>query len=206
MGYENSYSGAITISPPLTRSQINDPRIARRTDVKLRIVEQKTESDDGESFTVRPVADAIVPLEKDYSGDHLEDDIQLIVDTFSEHEFAGFIEARWDPGFGEPPSRFIIKDDRVMRIDAQYRWPGVWGDEPDRPASPPSRRMHADELAALLTDMAARIPAGDSFGGYINYEVADGPAHEFDVEGAYRIGNTMGQGGMRVIRGEGPMS
>jgi len=131
MPYENSYSGAITISPPLTQSQINDLRFARRADVKLRIVEQKTESDDGESFTVRPVADAIVPLEKDYSGDHLEDDIQLIVDTFSEHEFAGFIEARWDPGFGEPPSRFIIKDNRVMRIDAQYRWPGIWPDERD---------------------------------------------------------------------------
>jgi hypothetical protein len=131
MGYDNRFTGAITITPPLTRSQINDPRIARRTDVKLRIVEQKTESDDGESFTVRPVADAIVPLEKDYSGDHLGDDIQLIVDAFSDHEFAGFIEAQWDSGFGEPPSRFIVKDDRVMRIDAQYRWPGIWPDEHD---------------------------------------------------------------------------
>lgn len=130
MGYENHFTGAITITPPLTRSQIGDPRIARITDVSLHIAEQKTESDDGESFTVRPVADAIVPLSMEYSGHNLEDDIQLIVDTFSEHEFAGFIEVRWDGGFGEPPSRFIVKDDRVMRIDAQYRWPGAWDDGP----------------------------------------------------------------------------
>lgn len=202
MGYDNRFTGAITIAPPLTRSQINDPRIARRTDVKLRIVEQRTESDDGEAFTVRPVADAIVPLDMEYSGHSLEDDIQLIIDTFSEHEFAGFIEARWDPGFGELPSRFIVKDQRVVRIDAQYRWPGVWDDDPDTPPRPAPKRMHADDLAAILTDMAARIPAGDSFGGSIEYEIADGAAHEFDVLGAYRIGNTMGQGGTRIIEGQ----
>lgn len=201
MSYNNRFSGAITVSPPLTRTQINDPRIARRTDVKLRIVEQKIEAEDGESFTIRPVADAIVPLDVEYSGHNLEDDIQLIVDTFPEHEYAGFIEAKWDPGFGEPPSRFIVKDDRVMRIDAQYRWPGIWSDEPEAPAGPVPRRMHADDLAALLTDMATRIPAGDSFGGRISYELVDGAAHEFDVEGAYRIGNIGGQGGMRIIEG-----
>jgi hypothetical protein len=162
MPYENSYSGAITISPPLTRSQINDPRIARRADVKLRIVEQKVESDDGESHTVRPVADAIVPLDKDYSGDHLEDDIQLIIDTFPEHGYAGFIEAKWDAGFGEPPSRFIIKDGRVMRIDAQYRWPGIWPHEQDdsfamvaedAPAAPAYAIVeHWFSHAALISD------------------------------------------------------
>lgn len=126
MGYNNHFTGAITITPPLTRSQINDPRIGRRTDVKLRIVEEKTESEGGEVVTVRPLADAVVPLDRAYSGDNLEADVQLIIDTFPEHSYAGYIEAQWDPGFGEPPSRFIVKDGRVMRIDAQYRWPGIW--------------------------------------------------------------------------------
>lgn len=203
MSYNNTYSGAIAISPPLTRSQINDPRIARRTDVKLRIVEQKTESEDGESFTVRPVADAIVPLDKEYSGDHLEDDIQLIVDTFPEHGYAGFIEAKWGPGFGEPPSRFIVKDDRVMRIDAQYRWPGIWPDEQELPAGPLPKRMTEAETAAILRDMADRVEAGDSWDGSISYSTDyDGDGSGLDVTATYRTGNLMGQGGMRAIRGE----
>lgn len=136
MGYSNRFTGAITITPPLTRTQIRNSQIERMTDVKLRIVEQKTESDDCESFTVRPVADAIVPLDMEYSGHDLEEEIQFLVDAFSEHEFAGYIEAQWDPGFGELPSRFIVKDDRVMRIDAQYRWPGIWPD--DQPQGDPT--------------------------------------------------------------------
>lgn len=133
MGYENRFTGAITISPQLTRKQIREVAPENFKDVRFRIVEEQVESDDGETVTVRTTADAIVPLDIEYSGYNLEGEIQGIVDAFGEHEFAGFIEARWDAGFGEPPSRFIIKDDRVMRIDAQYRWPGIWPDEQDDP-------------------------------------------------------------------------
>jgi len=131
MGYNNHFTGAITITPPLTRKQIREARAENFKDIRFRIVEKQVEFDDGETVTVRTTADAIVPLDIEYSGHNLEDEIQSVVDAFGEHEFAGFIEARWDPGFGEPPSRFIIKDDRVMRIDVQYRWPGIWPDEQD---------------------------------------------------------------------------
>lgn len=203
MGYENHFTGAITITPPLTWAEIQDgPKLQ---DVQLHVREEKRTAvlDGAVAEVIVRTCDAIVPLGMEYSGHRLEEDIQAVIDHYGDRGYAGYIEARWDPGFGEPPSRFIVKDDRVMRIDAQYRWPGVWDDGPDVPAGPAPKRMHADELAALLADMAARIPAGDSFGGHISYEVADGPAHEFDVTGMYRIGNRMGQGGMRVIEGDG---
>lgn len=126
MPYENSYSGAITITPALTRTQIRNSQVERMRDVKLRIVEQQVESDGGETFTVRQTADAIVPLGKECSGNDLEEEIQFLVDAFAEHQFAGFIEVQWDQGFKSPPSRFVVKDGRVVRIDAEYRWPGEW--------------------------------------------------------------------------------
>jgi hypothetical protein len=127
MGYNNYFTGAITITPPLTRTQIRNSQIEGMTDVKLRIVETQIESEDGETVTVRRTADAIVPLDMAYSGHNLEEEIQFLVDALGEHEFAGFIEVQWESGFGSPPSRFIVKDGRVMRIDAEYRWPGEWG-------------------------------------------------------------------------------
>lgn len=127
MGYDNHFTGAITITPPLTRTQIRYAQTDRLTDVKLRIVEEEVESDDGETVTVRRTADAIVPLDMEYSGRRLEEEIQFLVDGFSEHEFAGFIEVEWDQGFKSPPSRFVVKDGQVVRIDAEYRWPGEGG-------------------------------------------------------------------------------
>lgn len=58
------------------------------------------------------------------------------------------------------------------------------------------------DLAATLRDIAARVEAGDSFEGNISYTCMDeecGP-DEFLIEGAYRVGNSEGQGGMRLLR------
>lgn len=154
MGYNNRFTGAITIMPPLTRKQIREAHHENLKDVRLRIVEQQVESDDGETVTVRTTADAIIPLDMEYSGHSLEDEIQSIVDAFGDHEFAGFIEARWDAGFGEPPSRFIVKDDRVMRIDAQYRWPGIWPDE--QPQDDADMRALAETAVRLKRWLAGR--------------------------------------------------
>jgi Family of unknown function (DUF6205) len=154
MGYDNHFTGAITITPPLTRKQIREAAPENFKDIRFRIVERQIESDDGETVTVHTTADAVVPFDTTYSGSRLEEEIQSIVDTFGDHEFAGFIEAQWDAGFGEPPSRFIVKDGRVMRIDAQYRWPGLWGDEPDADTVLPSARQ---QIAAELEAHAESI-------------------------------------------------
>lgn len=65
-------------------------------------------------------------------------------------------------------------------------------------------KMRTDELIELLTDIAACVRDGDSFEGSITYSatgVAPFGTVEFEVKGAYRIGNRDGQGGMWTIDG-----
>jgi hypothetical protein len=64
--------------------------------------------------------------------------------------------------------------------------------------------MSSAELANILDDMAARVRAGDSLEGSIEYQLAAGDAdHLHDMRAAYRVGNCMGQGGM-VLLGRAP--
>lgn len=77
--------------------------------------------------------------------------------------------------------------------------------------------MSRDELLAVLDDIRARIAAGDSFEGYLRYSIPveapvalevytypnePTPRADFDVCAGYRVGNSMGQGGFRLIEGE----
>ena len=68
--------------------------------------------------------------------------------------------------------------------------------------------MTTEELAAILFEMGAKVLAGDSFEGSIEYLLPEPPEHKGDpepdpnlvhVRGAYRVGNLQGQGGMRMI-------
>lgn len=56
-------------------------------------------------------------------------------------------------------------------------------------------------LVEILKDIVARVEAGDSFEGNINYTCMDNTLMdgEWQVSGSYRIDNSQGQGGMRVI-------
>jgi len=62
-------------------------------------------------------------------------------------------------------------------------------------------KMKKDELAAVLNDICQVVGGGDSFEGSIKYScMEDGLGKdEFEVEAFYRIGNSMGQGGCRLI-------
>jgi hypothetical protein len=62
--------------------------------------------------------------------------------------------------------------------------------------------MDANVLADVIADIHERIPAGDSFEGHIEWmlpEDDNAPPRSFDVTAMYRVGNTMGQGSMRMI-------
>lgn len=56
-------------------------------------------------------------------------------------------------------------------------------------------------LVGLLDDIKARVAAGDSFEGNLNYTCMAPHlgTHEWEVVGAYRVGNSEGQGGMTVL-------
>lgn len=66
--------------------------------------------------------------------------------------------------------------------------------------------MTRDELVAVIDDIRTRVAVGDSFEGFLQYELpwsedmgdpetddADG----FRVKARYRVGNTAGQGSLR---------
>lgn len=64
--------------------------------------------------------------------------------------------------------------------------------------------MTTDEMADLLEDMARTVRARDSFGGSIQFDalvddVEELKGRDYLVSGVYRIGNSMGQGGTRMI-------
>lgn len=65
-------------------------------------------------------------------------------------------------------------------------------------------KMSYTDLADLLSSMASLIRSGRSFDGFIEYQLPD-PTEtstlttEVMVRGSYRIGNSDGQGGVRII-------
>jgi hypothetical protein len=61
--------------------------------------------------------------------------------------------------------------------------------------------LSKDELLAVIDDIRARIAANDSFEGHLTWSFPEqsGDIFAFDVTASYRVGNSMGQGGMRVI-------
>lgn len=66
--------------------------------------------------------------------------------------------------------------------------------------------MTTDELVLVLRDMADRVANGDSLEGSVEYlmpePLADpgiDPDAHFAVRASYRIGNTQGQGGVRLV-------
>jgi hypothetical protein len=59
-----------------------------------------------------------------------------------------------------------------------------------------------EELLATLDDIRARLAADDSFEGSLSWEFPwpdDPDGQGFRVRASFRIGNSMGQGGMRMI-------
>jgi hypothetical protein len=56
-------------------------------------------------------------------------------------------------------------------------------------------------VAAILRDMADHVQAHDSLEGSIEYSMPDSSAGDVEVmvRASYRIGNSMGQGGVRIV-------
>lgn len=78
--------------------------------------------------------------------------------------------------------------------------------------------MSRDELLAVLDDIRARVAAGDSLEGYLQYTIPvetpvpledftypnePAPRADFAVQAGYRTGNSEGEGSFRLIDGAG---
>ena len=66
------------------------------------------------------------------------------------------------------------------------------------------KKLTTAELVALLRHMADSVEAGDSFSGDLEYDCMTDQCQtgEYLVKGAYRVGNSQGQGGMNLIEGD----
>lgn len=60
------------------------------------------------------------------------------------------------------------------------------------------QNMSREELVSILDDIRERVAAGDSYEGNLQYFISDSD-HPYDVAAAYRTGNSLGQGGMRLV-------
>lgn len=126
MSYENRYSNAITITPALTAAEIRRAPGGKGAgvawDAHLRITATVEQVDDGE--VTRYTADAIVGPEQPCSGHDVVAQIQTLVDLYADgHEFGGFIQVDWDPGFGELLARYVVRDGRVATVKPTLIWP-----------------------------------------------------------------------------------
>lgn len=63
------------------------------------------------------------------------------------------------------------------------------------------KRLTKQELIAVLRDLTESIAADDSFEGSLEFTCMDPgcAVGEFMVQASYRIGNSEGQGGMRIV-------
>jgi len=61
--------------------------------------------------------------------------------------------------------------------------------------------MTKQQLVDVLTDILQRVQEGDSWEGSIEYMMPGEPSEDVDfmVKATYRTGNSMGQGGMRML-------
>lgn len=128
MSASNRYSGAITITPPLTAREIRRaPESSAGFDAHLRITTVTVQTDGGEA--TRFAADAIVGPSESCSGYDVDAQIQTLVDLYAaDHEFAGFIELDPDPGYGDStPSRYVVRDGRVVEVWPMLVWPAEDG-------------------------------------------------------------------------------
>lgn len=126
MSYSNRFSGAITITPPLTAAEIRlapgGKGASVSWDAHLRIDRRTTDTDLGEAAIY--TADAIVGPEEPCNGYDVEEQIKALVGLFADgHEFAGFIQEDPDPGFDEPPHRWVVRGREVVMVKPQITWP-----------------------------------------------------------------------------------
>jgi hypothetical protein len=171
----------ITITPPLSVQEFSH--------IDFRTVEL-IPADGPDGGADRLAARTGTNYRPEWMRQHLQD----IVDTFAAHEFTGYIEVRNTSPSHPPVSRYHVQDRKVVREDAEIRWPA------DGPVVVPEY-LSAAALADLLLDAAARVHRRDSFDGTIAWNLSDRDDDEFDVRGLYRTGNSRGQGGVRLIQG-----
>jgi hypothetical protein len=130
MGYYTLFEDEISIQPPLAWKEIKDspfvchsPRGYVDRDLKLRVVEEDVDSEDG--TLMRKYADAVVPVATDsYKGYSTVEHLQELLNTHAKsHSFKGYISAT-----GENSGdlwRLAVVDGKAVKIKPEIVWPEI---------------------------------------------------------------------------------
>lgn len=120
MGYYTTFTGEITIVPPLTWAEIK--RGPGLEDLRLRTVEETTETDEGR--VTRVTADAVVPITEDsYKGYRIVEELQALVNAHKAHRFVGYISAEGEDAGDMWRLTVAAKDRKAVRVKPRIVWP-----------------------------------------------------------------------------------
>lgn len=117
MGADNTWSGRVAITPPLTWHKVKlSPAVE---DVKFKLHEQ-----DG---ALGPVvtAVAIVPARADNSwGGHVGQELQALIDAHPGHEFTGHLQVDWDNVYDSDllAERWTVGGRSVVHVEGRLIW------------------------------------------------------------------------------------
>lgn len=124
MGADNTWSGRVTITPPLTWQECKvSPGVE---DVRLEIAEK--DGPEGRILT----AVAVVPARpSDSWSAHAGQELQALVDAHPKHDFVGALFVDWKPVYGEDQvlsERWVVRGRTVVHEEARLVWSPVGKD------------------------------------------------------------------------------
>lgn len=120
MGYRARFSGEITITPPLTWAEIKHKSRRGLQDLRIRLHEDVTDTDQGQNRIVTGVAVAPGTTDEAYAGYDMVPELQSLVDAYGSHEFSGHIEATGEEG---DQWRLLVRDGKAIQVYPRVVWP-----------------------------------------------------------------------------------
>lgn len=120
MGYLARFSGEITITPPLTWADFTRLQRPGLQDLRIRLHEEVTDTDEGQNRVITGVAVAPGTSEP-FAGYDMVAELQSLVDTYGHsHQFSGHIEATGEEG---DRWRLLVRDGHAVQVYPRIVWP-----------------------------------------------------------------------------------
>lgn len=117
MGADNTWSGRVTITPPLTWQQL-------RTTIATEDVRIEQHEEDGPLGRIITGV-AVVPDRPSQWGPHAGRELQALIDQYPDREFAGSLRVDWEPVYGDDrvlAERWTVIERRVVHETARLAW------------------------------------------------------------------------------------
>lgn len=117
MGADNTWSGRVEITPPLTWQQL-------KTTIATEDVRIEQREEDGPLGRIITGV-AVVPDRPSQWGPHTGQELQSLIDQYPGHEFTGSLRVDWKPVYGEDQvlaERWTVVERTVLQETAHLAW------------------------------------------------------------------------------------